>query len=102
LFAYNLKYINVSEGEFELSDEESWELNGYTELTVGRSCSGKHVIEISVIGKATRWRLCKRKAVRICTVSERSLVNCSMTDVGNFLINIYLSEKITLHDLTTL
>jgi len=36
-------------------------------LTVGRPCSGKHVIEVSAIGKATRWRLWKRKAVRICT-----------------------------------
>ena len=27
--------------------------NGHTELTVGRPCSGKHVIEVSVIRKAT-------------------------------------------------
>lgn len=67
------------EGEFELSDEESWELNGHTELTVERPYSGKHVIEVSVIRKATWWRLWKRKAVRICTFKK---VNCSMTDVA--------------------
>ena len=59
------------EGEFELSDEESWELNGHTELTVGRPYSGKHVIEVSVIRKATWWRLWKRKAVRICTLNPK-------------------------------
>ena len=78
-----LKY-KVSEGEFELSDEESWELNGHTELTVERPCSGKHVIKVIVIGKATKWRLWKRKAVRICTNIFKICVNCSMTDVGNF------------------
>lgn len=36
----------ITEAEFELSDEESWELYGNTELTVGRLCSGKHVIEV--------------------------------------------------------
>lgn len=35
-----------SEAEFELSDDESWELYGHTELTVGRDCSGKHVINL--------------------------------------------------------
>ena len=53
--------------------------NGHTELTVGRPCSGKHVIEVSVIRKATWWILWKRKAVRICTFKK---VNCSMTDVA--------------------
>ena len=41
----SLSYI-ITEAEFELSDEESWELYGNTELTVGRLCSGKHVIEV--------------------------------------------------------
>jgi hypothetical protein len=31
--------------------------DGHTELTVGRPCSGKHVIEVIVVGKATGWRL---------------------------------------------
>ena len=61
--------------------------NGHTELTVGRPCSGKHVIEVIVMSKATQWILWKRKAVRICT-SIINLIydNCSMTDVGNFKI----------------
>ena len=60
--------------------------NGHTELTVGRPYSGKHVIEVSVVRKATWWRLWKRKAVRICTLVESLLkierVNRSMTDVA--------------------
>ena len=47
--------------------------NGHTELTVERPCSGKHVIEVSVIRKATWWRLWKGKAVRICTLVESLL-----------------------------
>ena len=35
------------------SEGEDLIFNGHTELTVERSCSGKHVIEVSVIRKAT-------------------------------------------------
>ena len=68
-----------------------WTPNGHTELTVERPYSGKHVIEVSVVRKATWWRLWKRKAVRICTLVESSLkierVNRSMTDVATIHFN---------------
>lgn len=54
------------------------------ELTIGRPCSGKHVIAVIGCVKAARWRLCDEKGVRIATVSDlcQRLVNCREIDVG--------------------